>query len=70
MRALFFRQNWCAAWFFVVGAATAARQSGKANAISLMLRSDTLLFYRMVQAHPRQMQFWVVVPFRFHKDFN
>jgi hypothetical protein len=59
MRSPFFRQNWCTAWFFVVREVTAARQSGKASAIGFMLRLDTLLFYRMVQGHFRQMRFGV-----------
>ena len=59
MRLSFFRKNWCTAWFFVVREVTVARQSRKASVIGFMLRSDTLLFYRMVQAQPREMQFSV-----------
>ena len=55
MRLSFFPAKLCKSWFFVVREVTAARQSGKASAIGFVLRSDTLLFYRMVQAHFRQM---------------
>jgi len=57
MRLSFFRKNWCTAWFFVVREVTAARQSGKASVIGLMLRSDTLLFYRMVQVNRESVGF-------------
>jgi hypothetical protein len=34
------------------------RWGEKARAVGFLLCSDTSLFYRMVQVHPREMRFW------------